>query len=817
MADISKPDVQDYVVNKIDEAIQNEWIKVYYQPVVRSITGELCGCEALARWIDPEIGFLSPYEFIGALEKHDLIYKLDCYVLEHVCWQISKELEDCAHSVPTSINFSRLDFIKLDMVEVVENLVKKYDIPRDMLHIEITESMIVSDEELMARVISDFRKAGYEIWMDDFGSGYSSLTLLKDYDFDLLKLDMRFLSTFNEKAQSLIRSTVSLAKDLGIKTLAEGVETKEHFEFLKSIGCGKIQGYYFGKPMPQDEFWAHIIEQGLKVEERQWRSFYEVASLTVRETDAPLALMLDNGEELKTLFINQAYRNQISFNAKIKAEEIDEKIFKSGSPLAKKYREIGDIIEKSGNLETFYWTYNGRYLRFRGQCIAKHNGSYIVRAEIHNITQDEGGQEAGRLDAKLRDLNLLYELVDIINVKNRDISPLMGKFRYIDSEDYIFDSFENTVNYFVNNFVFPSQRERFKEFLNLDVMKAKVQATNRGHIEEAYRIKQKNGAYEWRECVLMMIPGTDGEEYLFGVKSLPIGLNIDNPNYEEHMTSEVLRYYGLIWENLIWNSRIKFFWKDKQRRFMGVSQSFLDFYGIKSKDDIVGKTDEDMHWHIDDFYMNRELEVMSKGISLKDEPGQCIVRGVMHNIMCNKMPIYNDGEIIGLFGYFIDTEEELSKVNGTNASSVDTITGLMNARGILDTMIGYAIQYDDNDRNYGIIMVDNKNHDRIIKYFGKIIANDLMKEIGKKIVEVTGQSCSVGRPKGSIFTIITDADSREELQELTDKIVANVNTIREIDGSSVTLRIESVFKLRSEEGLTAENMYQIVMEMIEKA
>lgn len=815
MADISKLDVQDYVVKKIDEAIQNEWIKVYYQPVVRSITGELCGAESLARWVDPEVGFLAPYLFIEPLEKNELIYKLDCYMLERVCKDISERMEAGLPVVPTSINFSRLDFIKLNMVEVVEGLVNKYDIPRDMLHIEITESMIVSDETLMTKVIEGFRSSGYEIWMDDFGSGYSSLTLLKDFEFDLLKMDMRFLSSFTEKSKSLIQSMISMAKDIGIKTLAEGVETKEHFEFLKSIGCGKIQGYYFGKPQPIDEFWANVEQQNLVVEERQWRSFFEIASITVKDTDAPLALILDNGEEFKTLFMNQAYKNQISFNQSIREEEVDQKIFRTGSPLAKKYREIGAIIEKSGNQETFYWTDNGRYLRFTGQCIAKHNGSYIVKAEIHNITQDEDGQEAGRLDAKLRDLNLLYELVDVVNVKNRDISPLMGRFTYIDSEDYIYDNFEDTIEYFVTNFVFPSQRDRFKEFMNLDTMKEKIEATSKGHLEEAYRIKQKNGAYEWRECVLMMIPGTEGEEYLFGVKSLPKGLNIDNPSFDEKMTSEVYRYYGLIWENLIWSSRIKFFWKDKNRRFMGVSQSFLDFYGIRSKEDIVGKTDEDMHWHIDDFYMNRELEVINKGISIKDEPGQCIVSGVMHTIMCNKMPIYDKGEIIGLMGYFIDTEEEMDKVNATDASRVDQITGLMNARSFLDAMISYAIQYDDNDRNYGIIMIVDKNHERIKKYFGKVIANDLLHMIGQKIVEITGQSCSVARPKGSIFAIMTDANSREELQELTDKIVASVNEIKEVDGSSVTLKIESTYKLRSEEGMTAENIYQIVMEKIE--
>ena len=246
MADIQDAQIAEYVASKIDEAISQEWIKVYYQPVIRSITRELCSAESLARWIDPEIGFLPPNKFIGVLEEKKLIHKLDCYIIERVCKDIHDLMIQKRPVVPVSVNLSRLDFVMMDMVGVVEDLVKKYDIPRDMLHVEVTESMIASDEDLMASVIQGFRSAGYEIWMDDFGSGYSSLTLLKDYDFDLLKMDMRFLSNFNEKSRNILRSTITMAKDLGIKTLAEGVETEEHFEFLKSIGCGKIQGYYFG-------------------------------------------------------------------------------------------------------------------------------------------------------------------------------------------------------------------------------------------------------------------------------------------------------------------------------------------------------------------------------------------------------------------------------------------------------------------------------------------------------------------------------------------------------------------------------------------
>lgn len=819
MADVQEKQIAEYVVNNIDEAIKQDWIKVYYQPVIRSITRELCSAESLARWIDPEIGFLPPNQFVGALEDSKLIHKLDCYIIEKVCMDIHDFMEQGRPVVPVSVNLSRLDFVMLDMVEVVENLVKKYDIPRDMLHVEITESMIVSDEELMTGVIERFRKAGYEIWMDDFGSGYSSLTLLKDYDFDLLKMDMRFLSTFNEKSKTILRSTVTMAKALGIKTLAEGVETEEHFEFLKSIGCGKIQGYYFGKPEPLEYLLRHMEEKGIPFEERQWRNFYDRASFEVRDTDTSLEVIVDDGKEFKTLFMNDAYKEQISFRKDIDLAEVDRIIYHSGSPLLKKYREMADTIEASGNLETFYYSDNGRYLRISGKCVAKHNGRYLIAAAVYNITQNEDSLEVSRLDSKLRDMHHIYEFVDVVNLKNMDLSPLLGRFKYIDTDDYIYDDFKATVDYFADNFIFPSQRQEFDAFLDAGTMKERVAESKNGLLEAAFRIRQKNGAYEWREIVLMAIPDTSGEEYLLALKGLPQGLGMDGADSKKAIVSEMEKYYQGIWESVVWNSRLKLFWKDKERRFVGVSQAFLDFYGITSLEDIIGKTDEDMQWHVDDVYKNLELDIINKGHKVIDAPGQCIVKGVLHNIICNKIPLYMDGEIVGLAGYFIDGEEELARVNGIEGgpSRIDQVTGLMNARSFLDVMIGYAMQRADTGKNYGLIMLNNLKQDRIVQTFGKEIGDKLLKEIGNKIVEVTGQTAAVARTKNAIYAIMTNVETKEELEKLQEDIITNVESIRSIGDIDVTIRMFGANRLRTDEGITDETIYQIVLDIVQGA
>ena len=252
--------IRQYILNNIDTAIKEGYIKVFYQPVIWSKDDTLAGTEALARWIDPKYGFLSPGQFIPVLEESRQIHKLDRCIYELVCKNMRQRMDAGEPVLATSINFSRLDFELMDAVGELEAMVQKYDIDRDLLHVEITESALSDDMELLHRAMDDLHSRGYVIWLDDFGSGYSSMNVLKDFKFDLLKIDMEFLKNFsgNEKSRIIIRTIVELANELGMKTLTEGVETEEAVEFLRDIGCGRLQGFYYGKPMEYDELLEEI-------------------------------------------------------------------------------------------------------------------------------------------------------------------------------------------------------------------------------------------------------------------------------------------------------------------------------------------------------------------------------------------------------------------------------------------------------------------------------------------------------------------------------------------------------------------------------
>jgi EAL domain-containing protein (putative c-di-GMP-specific phosphodiesterase class I)/GGDEF domain-containing protein len=251
-----KHEQQQYVLEHFEEAFEKGYFKVFYQPVVRALTGKVCGYEALARWIDPVRGIIPPFIFIEIFEKFHLIHRLDALIIEQACKDIRDDMDSGYAYEPVSVNLSRLDFELSDIKKIVDDAVAKYNIPKKYLNLEVTESAFSSQNTNLAETIKAFRADGYEVWLDDFGSGFSSFGNLQSYDFDLLKIDMSFLRTFdtNPKSKLIIASIVDMAKKLGIHTLAEGVETKEQYEYLKMIGCEIIQGYYFGKPMPVEEY-----------------------------------------------------------------------------------------------------------------------------------------------------------------------------------------------------------------------------------------------------------------------------------------------------------------------------------------------------------------------------------------------------------------------------------------------------------------------------------------------------------------------------------------------------------------------------------
>ena len=269
---------RQYVIENIDRAIKEKWIQMYMQPIIRAVNERVCDVEALARWIDPEIGFLSPADFIPALEDAGLIYKLDLYMIEQILDSMKEETAAGFYVVPHSINLSRSDFDACDIVEEIRRRVDEAGVDRSLITIEITESVIGGSFEFMKEQVERFRDLGFPVWMDDFGSGYSSLDVLQSIPFDLIKFDMSFMRKLDEGdgGKIILTELMKMATSLGVDTVCEGVETKDQVRFLREIGCSKLQGFYFSKPLPFETLKA-LRESNMQIprENPQESNYYE--------------------------------------------------------------------------------------------------------------------------------------------------------------------------------------------------------------------------------------------------------------------------------------------------------------------------------------------------------------------------------------------------------------------------------------------------------------------------------------------------------------------------------------------------------------
>ena len=254
------------LINDMQTGIDEHQFKVFFQPKY-DITGDrpvMCAAEALVRWQHPEFGLLSPGRFIPAFESNGLLHRLYRAVWEEAAIRVSRWKKELGVEMTVSVNVSRIDLYDADTLEFILDLIKKYDISPEMFHLEITESAYIDDTAEMLSTIRSLQEAGLYIEMDDFGAGFSSLNMLTDMPIDCLKLDVLFARSIDrdERKFRLVEMLISLAKYLGLPVIAEGVEEKEQYERLKSAGCDMVQGYYFSKPVPEEEFIRLMIEGG---------------------------------------------------------------------------------------------------------------------------------------------------------------------------------------------------------------------------------------------------------------------------------------------------------------------------------------------------------------------------------------------------------------------------------------------------------------------------------------------------------------------------------------------------------------------------
>lgn len=788
---LRRMELADYIITHIDEAVANDYIKVYYQPVIRTLNRTLCGMEALARWIDPVKGFMSPGDFIPVLEENHLIHKLDRHIAKLICQNYSKRVADGEPIMPVSFNLSRLDFLSCDMFEVLEKYVKEYKVPRDMIHIEITESVFVEDGLIIGDVIRRFHNAGYQVWMDDFGSGFSSLNVLKDYDFDELKIDMVFLSHFNNRSKEIVKSTVGMAKNIGIQSLAEGVETEEQLAFLREIGCEKAQGYLFSKPSPYMDALNACISKGIQVETRARKEFFDALNKVDFMTDSAFAIIEDDGEKVEFLFANKDFVCALKENDIFTKKQASAIVNSPHLPVAKLYRRFIKTVIRTRQPEVVSFPLKKAIVQLEVTCLSQCQGHYLHHVRMSDRCIEKSIKVQRSMNMMLRNIYYLYDEIMIYDLSGSNdhlnLTPTLGK--YVNLEKGL----EREIELYCLEKIFPEDQQRFREFADKELLSDYVKTSVNGASVGYFRTRDENGNYPWKMHTIIPIPQecsymhcvnkTAFKDVDFG-KAILKDYYFSMPRMKEldrHVKEDII-IKSELWDNMITYSNTPYFWKNENREYEGVSDTFLDYYKLKGKEDIIGKKDEDLHWYINEGQIiNEEEDILKNGVIRQVSVCQSHKEGLLKDTIIVKKPYYKDGFVAGLIGYIVNFKE------GENVVSNDPITGLLNYDGIVKAAISYEEDYHIYGIEFACIIIEIMEYDRIIKAYGREAGTSLLRKAAGVIYDTVDGRGTVGRLEGFTFKVMTKFNKREEVEKLSDKIKKALYEIHEVAGFSCTI------------------------------
>ena len=516
--------LREHIVKSIDTAIKREYIRPYYQPIVHVLSGRLCGYEALARWDDPEFGFLHPRDFIKTLEDAQLIHRLDIFMIQCVCRDLKNARASGRTIVPISVNLSANDFQHADMPFIAEQSVIHNNLPNDFLNIEITEAAVSGDHDEVLLVLDRFRAGGFGIWLDNFGGRHSALSSLEDFDFDMIKIDMKFLNEFrtNSRVRSIIKNVVNMAKELGIRTLMEGVEDERVLEFLRQTGCERAQGNLFGQPMRREDIQKTETNPETPLARKYYDTIGRINLLsptplkTVRETlleqnhnmlnGIPLGVVEFDGRKFKFLMYNENFATIIK-DLGVDGKDTPDDVFNNRRQQfgVKMLGAAQQCIRDSTEIVQDFVTSKG-FNNIRMRCIAFNPETNVgaLLASVEQITANSALRRKKRKESALKFLYTLYSRVDLFSYDGSVMENIcLNSMRY--RENFDGKGLAQTIKNFAERNIYPEDRQKFMDFFDPTTFEARMWEVGSSHIIEYFRTRDGIGNYSWQMYLLLPV------------------------------------------------------------------------------------------------------------------------------------------------------------------------------------------------------------------------------------------------------------------------------------------------------------------------
>ncbi len=532
-----------YILDNFSDAISQEYIKPYFQPIFRSVTGQVCCLEALARWCDPVYGILTPDMFIPVLEKHGLIFELDMEILRAACSFYSEMKQRGTPFYSFSVNISRHDFQKRDLFDRVTASLDTYDVPFDAIRLEITESIMLEDIGAFQRIFKQFHDVGILVWIDDFGSAYSSLNVLQNYEFDTMKFDMLFLKNLTARGKQVLASQINMAKSLNMHTLVEGVETEEQRKFLLSVGCEALQGFYYSKPLSSEDFIALADKNGNLIESLEDKNYWNqigrfnfLSPSPLTDFDAacgngtdqsdsleknipPLALIEFIQDQAYYVYANEGYLKSITSLGYDSIEAVEQSFNEKKSD---QYLMTNNIIADAiatDKIQELDYRNEDIYYKLSARCLARNKKRAMLAFQIQTFDSDREMETSSKA---LQYGNALFSTYEIVTL----VYPRTGTSRRIYAADFIpeYDNVKaETLKESIHNFcraeIVPEDQQRYMRFFDLDTLDKRIGNNPRGFVQNAFRLSRNTGpGNKWRNIRISRVPSEEAAVYIYTIQ-----------------------------------------------------------------------------------------------------------------------------------------------------------------------------------------------------------------------------------------------------------------------------------------------------------
>ncbi|MGN1390006.1 MAG: EAL domain-containing protein, partial [Bulleidia sp.] len=720
------------------------------------------------------------------LEESGLIWKLDSAVLEEVCRQYEECLQKGITPVPVSFNLDRQDFFSIDIFREVEDAARRHHVPRDFIQIEVTERVFSGRDPSIDTALHRFRNAGYAIWIDDFGSGYSTLNLLKDYDYDMLKIDMAFMLKNTERSRSIVQAIVQMNDRLHGASLCEGVETREQFEFLRSIGCDMVQGFWFSAPKPFAQVRAILKERNIRPETVSERHYFDAVNDVKFDDGIPFSIMETGNACVHFLHASTAFRKEVSEVSGLSLTQL-ELALSGGSDLLQR---AGAKAARSEESTSFEYTIGEERLRITVRPLSQMEEKRLFLCEVRNITSRDALGEEKR---KALYQNLVYLSDGMYEVDLSEDTISKSVLNTLDpSEENTVHGVREAGTRYCRSSIYPQDQARYLEFCDPENVMEKVREEHQYLLRACFRTRKSDGSYEWKVHALFYIHSVSHLRFLYSVWPLGEelqtihGIETERTSFESPENCLIgpdgFHYPKAdLFSSLSESSGIPLFLKDREHRYVSVNQGFLNLFGLKERAEISGYTDSDLSLFQEDTEAEEE-NVLNAGKNAYPVRHHAIIRGSEETLNVSLVPAYCDGKISGVIGGILPEAAD-TVLHGADLKDSDNFDVLLAA------MASYQELYRLWKEPYAILLC----HVPMIRQLYLLNDPETAEHAGREVLRTLHDTASgsvIGRLSGDSYAIVMQYHQKTEAETLSARIAHAVGQIRMAGSTPVTLAAE---------------------------